>query len=209
MSRICKNQVIVLKQMPFSESDLIIRALTRKGVLISLIALGAKKSRKRFTGGVLEPGHFIGVEYRLSRSSSLHYLNQAWFLKRFNGIRENYDRLNLALYFLSIVEKVGQEGMDSPDLFNLLGNSLQTLETAPHLTILQFVFEFRLLLCQGVLPKSFHNKKELQNITMHEYSQLVNKWEVFKHIAQEIHQALEHYVHGSTINSLTITSNNY
>ena len=59
-----KDKVIVLKRDHFSESDLIVRVLNQRGALVSFIAKGAAKSRKRFTGGVLEPGCFIGVEYK-------------------------------------------------------------------------------------------------------------------------------------------------
>ena len=147
-----KDQVIVLKQSCFQESDLIIKALNPQGALISFIAKGALKSCKRFPGGVLDPTHYIGVEYKKSRSSSLHYLCRAWFLDSFKGLRLNYERLNLALYVLSLAEKMSWEGAEhNEELFNLLGNTLQTLEHAENLSSLQFIFEIRLLLSQGVL----------------------------------------------------------
>ena len=62
-----KDKVIVLKQNKFGESDLIIRTLNTQGALISFIAKGALKSKKRFSGGMLEPTSFIGVEYKKPR----------------------------------------------------------------------------------------------------------------------------------------------
>lgn len=185
--------MITVKQTRFGESDLIIRALNQKGALVSFIAKGAIKSKKRFTGGMLEPGHFIGVEYKKSRSSSLHFLCQAWFLKRFEGLRKDYDRLKMALHFLSLAEKIGQEGVeDSTDLFNLLGNGLTALETSNHLTALQFVFEFRLLLSQGVLPKEIQHQKQLFNITIKEHEDLC--WPDFKELSPTIQTAVESYI---------------
>ena len=193
-----KMQFITLKQIQYNESDLIIRALNEQGALVSFIAKGALKSRKRFVGGVLEPGHFIGVEYRESRSSSLHLIRQAWFLKRFEGIRKEYDRLKLALHFLSLIEKIGQEGMEeSPDLFNLLGNGLKALDTTQSLSVLQLVFEFRLLLTQGVLPQELHTQKSLFNITIAEHEKLRDIF-LFKDTASVVHQAVDHYVSGLT-----------
>ncbi len=193
--KLCKQQVIILKQIKFSESDLIMRAITERGALISFIAKGALKSKKRFTGGVLEPGHFIGVEYRISRSSSLHYLQQAWFLKRFKGMRDDYDRLKLALYFLSVIDKVCQEGMDSPELFHLLGNSLEVVGRSQNLFILQFIFEFRLLYCQGVLPKEFHNEKEILGTVIAKHERLTERKTDLEKISKQVHQAIEHYAH--------------
>lgn len=194
---ICKDKVILLKQNQFGESDLIVRALNQKGALLSFIAKGAVRSHKRFVGGVLEPGHFIGVEYKPSRSSSLHFLRQAWFLKRFDGIRKTYDRLKLALHFLSLVEKISQEGMEeSPDLFNLLGNGLKALEMSHNLSALQFVFEFRLLLSQGILPEELQMKKQLFNITVLEHENLIQQVPTFKELSSVVHTAVDHYVCG-------------
>lgn len=190
-----KDKVIVLKQILFSESDLIIYVLNPKGALISFIAKGAVKSKRRFTGGVLEPGHFIGVEYKKSRSSDLHFLCSAWFLKRFSAIRVDYDKLTLALHFLSLVEKVGQAGSeDSSDLFNLLGNGLKAIETSTHLSTLQFVFEFRLLLNQGVLPEELQEKTELFSITVTEHEQL--PLHAFEKLIPVVNRALREYVCG-------------
>ena len=113
----------------------------------------------------MEPGYFIGVEYHVSKRSSLHQLQQAWFLKRFDGIRTDYNRLQLALYFLSVMNRISQEGMDSPDLFHLLGNSLEAATHSEHLFILQFIFEFRLLCYQGILPKELQTEQQLLNTT--------------------------------------------
>ena len=188
-----KDKVIILKHTRFGESDLIIRALNQKGALVSFIAKGAVKSKKRFTGGMLEPGHFIGVEYKKSTSSSLYFLRQAWFLKRFENLRKDYDRLKMALHFLYLAEKIGQEGVeDSADLFNLLGNGLTALETSKHLNALQFMFEFRLLLSQGVLPKEIQNQKHLLNITVAEHENL--GFQELKEFSPTVQRALENYI---------------
>ncbi len=192
-----KDKVIVLKQNRFSETDLIVRVLNQKGALLSFIAKGAVKSRKRFTGGVLEPGHFIGVEYKHSRRSSLHFLCQAWFLKRFENLRRDYDRLQLALHFLSLIEKISQEGVeDSPELFHLLGNSLKALETSNHLPALQFIFEFRLLLSQGVLPPELQTQEFLFFITIKEHEQLLRYIPFVKKWSTLVRTTLDHYVCG-------------
>ena len=93
-----RDRIIILKNQVFSESDLIIRGLNSKGCQLSFIAKGALKSRKRFSGGVLDPTAYIELEYRPSKKS-LHRLQQAWFLEDFSALRKDYNRLSLALYF--------------------------------------------------------------------------------------------------------------
>ena len=193
---IYKDKVIVLRNNQFGETDLIIKALNQKGALMSFIAKGAVKSRKRFAGGLLEPGCFIGLEYKKARASGLHFLCQAWILERFSALRQSYDRLNMALHFLSLVGKISQEGVeDSPDVFNLLGNGLKALESTQDLSALQFVFEFRLLLSQGVLPKELQGQKVLFNLTIAEHKNL-SAQAFYTKFTPAVHKAVQHYVRG-------------
>ena len=158
-----KERVIVLKKLSYSESDLIIRGLNPKGCLLSFIAKGALKSRKRFSGGLLDPTAYIGLEYRPSKSS-LHFIQQAWFLEDFSALRQSYHRLNLALYFLKAVNQVCQEGTeDSKELFHLLGNALLLSQSSKELETLKLFFKVKILFLQGVLPKEFFALKILKN----------------------------------------------
>ena len=165
--------------------------------MLSFIAKGALKSKKRFAGGLLEPSNFIGVEYRKSRRQTLHFLSQAWALKRFEGLRKSYERCQLAFHFLSLMEKISQEGAeDSAHLFNLLGNALSTLEQSQHLPSLKFLFEFRLLLLQGVLPKELQKERPLLNLTVAEHEKLVPLFSSFKDISTVAQNAVQCYLEG-------------
>ena len=165
-----KEQVIILKNQAFSESDLIIRGLNSKGCQLSFIAKGALKSKKRFAGGVLEPTAYIQAEYRPSKSA-LNSLQTAWFLDDFSKLRANYQRLNLALYFLQLISKVSQEGTeDTEELFHLLGNALKQAETSPQLDNLKICFQIKLLFGQGVLPEAL-SLKEVLSKTLNEHTQ--------------------------------------
>ena len=149
-----RSQIIVLKTFPFSEADLIVKGIDSRGRRMSFIAKGALKSRRAFAGGVLEPCSFIEAEYKPSKRS-LHRLFQAWFLRDFRGLRENYSRLALALRFVALIESFSTEeteGDSSKELFHLLGNGLSEAETSPCLENLKLFFYTKLLFLQGALP---------------------------------------------------------
>ena len=149
---IIRDRIIILKNQPFLESDLIVRGLNPKGCQMSFIAKGALKSKKRFSGGLLEPSSYIELEYRSSKKS-LKTIQQAWLLEDFKALRTNYNRLNLALYFLQVSSQISQEGTeDSKELFNLLGNSLSLAQHSPCLDSLKLFFQMKILFGQGVLP---------------------------------------------------------
>src|SRR6185312_11274369 len=105
---------------------------------------------------VLEPTHYVEATYKPRPENGdqdpLHLLLEARLVREFPKLRTDYMRLEAALYMLQVVHKLGQQGVvDSPDLFNLLGNALQAAETSQHLENLKLQFELKLLAAQGVL----------------------------------------------------------
>lgn len=158
MSQVVKNKAILLKKTKYSEADLILQAITPNGQKLSLIARGALKSKKRFGGGILEPTHYLEIQYRTSRTqTNLLVLEEAQLINGFDGLRSDYDRLEVALKILEGVQKVTQEGDEqSHGLFNLVGHTLKALESAQDLNRLQLHFILKLLYQQGILePESW------------------------------------------------------
>lgn len=188
-----RDRIIVLKSMPFAESDLIIRGLNQKGNVLSFIAKGSQKSKKRFVGGVLEPTSFIEVEYRPSRAS-LNRLKQAWFLNPFSKLRKDYKRLNLSFYFLKVVDHISQEGLqDSQELFHLLGNALLQAEKTSSLENLKLFFQMKILYLQGVLPENLTEPSILgRPLERHEELHITSSQRTL--FSQEVNQALTMYL---------------
>ncbi len=188
-----RTRLIVLKSTPFSESDLILKGLSENGNQMSFIAKGALKSKKRFVGGVLEPSSFIGVEYRPAKNS-LHKLRQAWFINTFLGLRKDYDRLELAFYFLKVVGDISQEGFnDSKEIFHLLGNALVQAEKTDSLENLKLCFQIKILFLQGVLPQKF-SYTSIVNQTLEDHSKIQIESKERQSLFQEVNQTLNHYL---------------
>ena len=151
------EKIIVLRTFKWSEADLMVHGLNARGARLSFIARGAMRSKKRFSGGILEPTHYIMAHYKPGYSRNdeapLHQLQEAQLIKGFDGLREVYERLEAALFMVGLMDKVAQPGVeDSPELFDLLGNGLFAAESSTHLEILRLQFEVKLLYLQGVLP---------------------------------------------------------
>lgn len=148
-----KDRFIILRKIKYSESDLIIHALSPKGEKLAFMARGALRSKKRFGGGVLEPTHFVNFTFKRSADQGqLHVLQEATLVNDFPGLRSDYDRLEMALHVLDCVSKVSQEGdQNSEFLFNLLGHTLKALEAAPDILVLKMHFYLKFLLQQGVV----------------------------------------------------------
>ena len=188
-----RDKIIVLKKWPFSESDLIVRGLNTKGCQMSFIAKGALKSKKRFGGGVLDPSAYIELEYRPSKKS-LHVLQKAWFLEDFSKLRTDYDRLNLALYFIKVMGEISQEGTeDSEELFHLLGNALKEAENSLVLDSLKIFFQMKVLFLQGVLPAEFSHSEILKS-ALKSHKQFQMEAEKKQILSNKLEQTLKHYL---------------
>lgn len=146
---------IILKKTKYSESDLIIHALSAEGTKKSFIAKFALKSKKRFGGGVLEPTHYVRLTYKPAKSDEgLNILNEALLLDDFKEIRLNFDKIEFALQIMNCVYHVSQEGdQDSHFLFNLVGHTLRFLNQCEitELGFLKLHFYLKFLFQQGVV----------------------------------------------------------
>lgn len=153
-----KTRALVLRATKYGESDLIIQVLTVEGEKISLMARSALKSKKRFGGGVLEPTHFVELRFKKPfTGNKIATLEEAHLINGFDRLRDNYDKLELALKILEHLSKVSQEGDEHSDnLFNLGGHTLRSLEKAQDLKLFRLHFYLKLLFQQGVLePESW------------------------------------------------------
>lgn len=190
------DKVIVLRKTKYGESDLIISCLTSHGQILNLMAKSALKSKKRFGGGVLEPMHYISVTYKVTgkrmNEESLKFLTEATLIHDFAKIRDDYDKLNLALHIVKVVSLATREGdIAARSLFDLVGNTLRALESSQNLTALRTHFEVKYLNLQGVLPVT-EATSELLHKNISEHEKLTNaQWAI---VRSQLAPVLESYL---------------
>ncbi|AZZ37589.1 DNA repair protein RecO [Bdellovibrio sp. qaytius] len=148
-----QEKFIILRKMKYGEADLIIHALSAAGAKKSFMARSALKSKKRFGGGVLEPTHYVQFTYKERKvDNQLNVLNEAVLIDDFQEIRQDYDKLELALFVLNCAYHVSQEGdADSHFLFNLVGHSLRKLGKTENIPRFKLHFCLKFLFQQGVI----------------------------------------------------------
>jgi DNA repair protein RecO (recombination protein O) len=193
-----KQKVIILRKTRYGDNDLILNCLTPEGARISLFARSALRSKKRFGGGVLEPTHYVHVLYEDKASgrgdNSLHTLKEATLIQDFPGLRTSYDRIETALYFVSLVASVVKEGeIDSAEIFNLLGNTLKVAEKSTRLDHLRTHFEVKLLANQGVLPLE-GEESELLSLSIAEHEKAALTDEHWMRLRGRVKRVLQEYL---------------
>lgn len=149
---------ILLKKVKYAESDLILTALSPEGAKKSFLARGALNSKKRFSGGLLEPLNHVKLTYTdKTDKDQLSILDEAQLLNDFSGLKKDYDILQFSLICLDAIYRVSQEGdLQSESVYNLLGHTLKNLSSGnldlpKDLIVLKYQFYLKFLAQQGVL----------------------------------------------------------
>ncbi len=180
-----KEKVFLLKKTIFSEADLILHGLNSKGSKISVLAKCARKSRKRFGGGILQPTHLLEWVYSKRKSQELGVLKEASLKTSFQGLRKDFKRLELGLYFVKLMDCVSLQGMSShSSMFHLLGHGLKQAEMTSDLSKLKIHFEMKFLFEQGVL--SCYEYRRFLSKPLYEHLKLKNLEDKKHHISQEV-----------------------
>lgn len=200
-----KLKVIILKTQKWRESDLILRCITPSGAKISFIAKGALKSKKRFGGGILEPTHYISIIYKESKNSDdgdpLHLLQEAELIRGFEKLRTQYDRLEVALQTLNLIEKVAQPSdHQSQELFDLLGNTLSAAETTVQPEVLKVHFKLKLVYTLGVLSQ-FENYADWLKFSIRHHEQITVSRQNLQQMDRDLNRIIERYHRGLDPNS--------
>jgi DNA repair protein RecO (recombination protein O) len=145
---------LILRTMVYKEADLQLEALNVRGGRQHFLARSALKSKKRFGGGALEVMNYVHLTYE-DRKEKTEFipLTEARLIDGFEGIRKDYDRLQVGLTFAKDVARMTVHGeMDNSAVFNLLGNAFKKLEQTSEIYLLQLHFRIKLLFYSGYLP---------------------------------------------------------
>jgi len=142
--KIFGSAALLVRSVPYGESDVIATFFTEAEGKISAVVRGARRSTKRF-GGVLEPMHelFVRVE---DRGRELGVLKEAQIRRARQGIVSSLASMEVAGRALRWVRHVCPAKTPEPAVWIELGELLDSLESGSHEQLGQLAaFGFRLL----------------------------------------------------------------
>lgn len=149
------SNAIVVSRNFFGEADQYIQFFTKKWGMITTLAKAARKSRRRYAGGLDLFCHseiFIRGDPRENP-----YLSELVVLNSFTGIRDRLERLLVAGKVTQWIRSLANTAVSMPEVFSLLGQtlSLTERETEPlRLEFLALVFKLKLLSLLGLRPNT-------------------------------------------------------
>ena len=151
----------IIGRLPFSNTSLILRALTREAGRLTLMAKGAARPKSPFAGA-LDLFYLADFLYAPSRTGEMHTLREARLVEAHLGLRRSYTTLLGAQYFAALIETITEPGAPVPDDYALFAKALAYLCETDITWRAVERFEQRILELHGIaqpnrdLPSAFH-----------------------------------------------------
>ncbi len=124
-----RSNALVLRKRAFAESDLIVVLLTERAGKVSAIARGARRSRRRFAGPVLDPFQEVSVRMTRRPNAELLFLHECRLLRSHHGVAADPDCYAWANYLAELCERMVPEHDPCTDLYALLLSTLAALSS--------------------------------------------------------------------------------
>ena len=153
-------EALVIGKEDLGESDRLITLFDKDRGKIKVLIKGIRKSKNR---EIYATDPLVLGEYKL-RKKGENYINSSFSLKNpYLKIKGNFFRLELALYLISLVEKISFENISCHKLYKIVIKALDYMERATNkneILIMYSFFIYKIIEYEGLKPK-FYGKKYL------------------------------------------------
>jgi len=121
------TQAFLLRKRPYGDSDLIVVLLTHELGKRTAIAKGARRSRRRFSGGALEPFNRLALRMSERPGRSLALLEECRVIDSHHQVSADLASFAWASYISELTEAMSPEQDPCPELFGLLRSTMEDL----------------------------------------------------------------------------------
>lgn len=123
------TDALLLRKVPYGESDAVVTLFTEARGVVSAIARAARKSSKRF--GVLEPLHLLRITVEERPGADLGNLVEAALARPRLGLLGSLDRIEIASTALQWVRRASPPRVAEPMLWDDVNSLLEDLDRDP------------------------------------------------------------------------------
>ncbi len=144
-----RDRGMVLRTIRLGEADRIVTLMTERHGKVRAVAKGVRRTRSKF-GSRLEPLSHVALLGWQGRSE-LDIVNQVEVIDANRIVREDLDRVTVALSLLEVVDQVGQERHPNPRLYEMLVGAVAALgiQNSP---MVAPAFFLKVLALEGTAP---------------------------------------------------------
>ena len=168
MAKPYTTTALLLRRTAYGDNDLILTFFSREMGKLSVIAKGARKSRKRFAG-LLELFSTLQLVVSPPRGRGLALLTEAEMVDPFPSIRGNVVKTAYASYWTELVNRWLEESQPLEELYLLMVDTFRQLDSSATggEASLSVLFQIRFMVLAGLLPNLTHCdgcRKEMAHI---------------------------------------------
>ena len=141
---------LIIREVQTGEADRLVTVLTRDMGVIKAFVRGARSIKSRSLSATQLLGY---SRFSIYISRDTYTIDEAEPIEVFFGIRSDFARTSLAMYFCELICELAPEGADCAEILSLALNTLYLLANN-RLPVhqLKAVFEMRLLSLTGYMP---------------------------------------------------------
>ena len=121
------SPAILLRKIKLTESSLIVTWFTEAHGKLKTVAKGARRPKSPFAGR-LDLFFAADIHFSFSRRSELHALREVAVRNSREGLRLQYERTQMAAYFVELVEMTTEFEHAVPEIYDLLRRALDHLD---------------------------------------------------------------------------------
>ena len=148
---ILKTEAIVLKSFDFRETSRIATFFSKEYGKVKGVLKGIRKDHKKF-GSSVDKFSVNDIVYYTHRNSDLHLVSQCDLKSFFQPIRKDMKKSLAAQYILDLVDAMMPVEEPNLSVYQLILNSLKSLEEAREISKLIHVFQIKMLKFSGFKP---------------------------------------------------------
>lgn len=123
-----QSRAIVLRQIKYSETSLILKIYTEKEGLLSFIAKGVRGKKGKLRSAQFQALNLIDLSYREARKSQLRRINDLKVIEPFIDLPFNPIKRTIAIFMAELIQNAIKEQEPNAKLFDFLYNSIHWID---------------------------------------------------------------------------------
>lgn len=148
--RTYRTEGIIVRRMNLGEADKLLTILTPNHGKLRLLAKAIRRTKAKLSGHL---DLFCRSELMVARGNNLDVVSGAMMLDGYRNVREDLWLTSCALYALEFVDRFSEENLENADLYDLLVETLEALNTGRNPEIVLRYFELHALAVTGYRPQ--------------------------------------------------------
>lgn len=144
-----KWEGIVLRTMPYGESNKIVTIYTQEAGKITAMARGAKKPRSKLAA-ITQP--FTYGSFLVRQGRGMGTLSQGEQIESMRFLRENLEATAYASYIVEMIDRMTEQNERVSGVYNLLLESLQAINEQYDPEAIALFVEWKMLPVGGIYP---------------------------------------------------------